>query len=218
MSNRAIVLSNGEIDRLRIVRERIMGWGEAMVVAADNGVRFAGPLGLFPDIVIGDMDSIDPDLRQLFERDRVSLIQAPTEKDETDLELALLEAARRGAQHIVVLGALGGRVDMSLANILLLTHPELADIQVEVWVGEQTLWLVKPPGTEIHGHAGDTLSLLPIGGDAHGVSTENCGYPLVDETLAFGPARGISNVLTAPQARVDLREGLLLAVHTPGKA
>ena len=218
MTQRAIVLSNGEIGELATVRQRVRDWGEALVIAADNGVRFAGPLGLFPDLIMGDMDSLDPGLLALFDKEPVTIIQAPVEKDETDLELALLEAAARGVEHIVVLGGVGARVDMTLANILLLIHPDLAGVRVELWVANQTLWLIRPPGGDVSGQPGDTLSLIPVGGDASSITTHNLHYPLENETLTFGPARGISNVLTASQARVDLGGGLLLAVHTPGRA
>jgi len=218
MAQRAIVLSNGEINELATVRQRVRDWGEALVIAADNGVRFAGPLGLFPDIILGDMDSLDPDLRGLFDIERVTVIQVPAEKDETDLELALLEAAGQGAEHIVVLGGVGGRIDMTLSNVLLLTHPDLAGVRVELWAANQTLWIIRPPGGDVSGQPGDTLSLIPIGGDATNITTQNLHYPLHDETLTFGPARGISNVLTAAQVRIDLGGGLLLAVHTPGRA
>ena len=218
MAQQTIVLSNGEIDELATVRQRVRAWGQALVIAADNGVRFAGPLGLFPNIILGDLDSLDPELRALFDKDSVAVIQVPAEKDETDLELALLEAAHRGAEHIVILGAIGGRLDMTLSNVLLLTHPDLLDVRVEVWAADQTLWIIRPPGGEVFGQPGDTLSLIPIGGDASGVTAYNLHYPLENETLAFGPTRGISNVLTADHAHVNLADGLLLAVHTPGRA
>jgi len=218
MAQQTIVLSNGEIDELATVRQRVRAWGQALVIAADNGVRFAGPLGLFPNIILGDLDSLDPELRALFDKESVSVIQVPAEKDETDLELALLEAAHRGAEHIVILGAIGGRLDMTLSNVLLLTHPDLLDVRVELWDADQTLWIIRPPGGEVFGQPGDTLSLIPIGGDASGVTTHNLHYPLENETLVFGPARGISNVLTADHAHVNLTDGLLLAVHTPGRA
>ena len=96
----------------------------------------------------------------------------------------------------------------------------LASCRVEVWSGDQTAWLIRPPGGLIKGESsGDTLSLIPLGGDALGMfPQQNLAYPLHNETLAVGPARGISNVVTASSARVSLHDGLLLAVHTPGRA
>lgn len=218
MDKRAIVLSNGTIDDPALLRRRLAGWGHAAVIAADAGLRHAGPLGLAADLVVGDFDSLDAGRRAGLEAAGVEVHPLPPAKDETDLELALLEAVARGAEQIVVLGAIGGRLDMTLANLLLLTHPRLAGVRVEVWHDAQTAWLIRPPGEDVSGQPGDTLSLIPLGGDAHGVTTTAMAYPLIDEVLAYGPARGVSNVLTDARAHVALRAGLLLAVHTPGRA
>jgi thiamine pyrophosphokinase len=143
---------------------------------------------------------------------------SPPEKDETDLELALLYAADHGATEIVIIGAFGGRVDMSVANLLLMTHPKLAGIHIEMWFGSQTAWIIRPPGDQVQGQVGDTLSLIPLIGEAEGVTTQNLAYPLNKEQLAAGPSRGLSNVFTDTTATIMLGEGILLAVHTPGHA
>ncbi len=217
-SVKALVLANGLLGDTEQARDRVTRWGVSLVIAADGGYYHAAALGLKVDVVIGDLDSLDSDLRAALEADGTHVEAVPAEKDETDLELALLYAAQQGADPIAVLGALGGRLDMTLSNMLLLTHPALAMTRVELWNGAQTAWLIRPPGGEIGGAVGDTLSLVPLGGHALGVTTQGLKYALRDETLAFGPARGISNVLTETTARVSLREGLLLAVHTPGRA
>lgn len=218
MTDRAIVLSNGTIEDVALLRERLAGWDDAAVIAADAGLRHAEALGLTADLVVGDFDSLDADQLELLEAAGVEIHALPPAKDETDLELALLEAAARGARQIVVLGAIGGRLDMTVANLLLLTHPRLVDVRVEVWYGAQTAWLIRPPGEGVTGKAGDTLSLIPLGGDAHGVTTTAMAYPLIDEVLAYGPARGVSNVMESDHGHVALRKGMLLAVHTPGHA
>jgi thiamine pyrophosphokinase len=219
MAQQAIILANGVLKDPAVLKARLAdhrgGW---LVIAADGGSQHAAALGLTIDAVVGDLDSIEPALRESLATTGASISAWPPEKNETDLELALLHAAAHGAGHIVVLGALGGRLDMTVANILLLTHPQMAGRRIELWDGPQTAWLVHPPGAGITGEPGDTLSLIPLGGDAHSVTTDGLAYALEDETLVFGPARGVSNILTAPQAHVALRSGLLLAVHTPGRA
>jgi thiamine pyrophosphokinase len=87
-----------------------------------------------------------------------------------------------------------------------------------VWHGGQTGWVIKPPGEDISGHPGDTISLIPLNGDALGITTEGLAYPLKDEGLTSGSVRGISNMLEKSSAHVKLLNGLLLVVHTPGKA
>lgn len=220
MEKRAIVLTNGHIQDPATIRSRLKGWSQAIVIAADGGSLYAETLGLQLHAVIGDLDSLSEDALIGLSTKQVDIhIQkSPAEKDETDLELALLYAAELGAMQIVVLGAFGGRLDMSIANLLLLTHPQLTGIRIEIWNGNQTAWIIRPPGDEIQGQAGDTLSLIPLHGEAKGVTTRNLAYPLHDETLPAGPSRGLSNVLTSNKACLSLQEGFLLAVHTPGRA
>jgi thiamine pyrophosphokinase len=214
----AIVLVNGQVDEIEAVRARLGDLPDAPVIAADAGARHAEPLGLRLDALVGDLDSLGADALARFQAAGVAIERSPTHKDETDFELALLHAMRGGAKRIVVLGALGGRLDMALANILLLVHPALASVRVELWNGRQTAWVIRPPGDEMAGRPGDTLSLIPLGDAAVGVTTHRLAYPLNDETLPLGPARGVSNVFETDSAQVDLRAGLLLAVHTPGHA
>jgi thiamine pyrophosphokinase len=107
---------------------------------------------------------------------------------------------------------------MALANIFLLVDPRLAGKEIVMWEGSQTAWVMRPMGGVIRGQAGDTVSLIPFGGDADGVTTHNLQYSLNGETLRFGPARGVSNVMTAAESQVDLARGTLLIVHTPGQA
>jgi thiamine pyrophosphokinase len=141
------------------------------------------------------------------------LMRYRPDKDETDTELALLEAVALGARQITLLGALGGRIDHELANILLLTMPQLAGVDTRIYDGRSYLSIVREHAI-VRGGAGDLVSLIPLAGDAKGVITEGLLYPLRGETLRFGPARGVSNVLTGSEARVSLQSGQLLLVHT----
>ncbi len=218
MTTCAIVLANGQVDNPDLIGQRLQDIDYNLVIAADGGSHHAEQLNLQIDVVIGDLDSLDESYREKLKAGGTRFEIAPAHKDETDLELALLYAIDQGANLIITLGLLGGRLDMSLANILLLTHPQLRKARVEIWNGSQTTWLIRPPGDQFSGQPGDTLSLIPLGGDAQGVKTHRLEYPLRDETLLFGPARGVSNVFLGSTAQVDLREGLLLAVHTLGRA
>lgn len=218
MGKHAIVLTNGHIEDPAITRFRLKDWTQAIVIAADGGNLHAETLGLQLHAVIGDLDSISAERLETLSAQDILIQRSPPEKDETDLELALLYALQQGVEKIVVLGALGGRVDMSIANLLLLTHPRLAQIHIEIWSGNQTAWIIRPPGDEFQGQVGDTLSLIPLNGPAKGVTTQNLAYPLCDEMLPAGPSRGLSNVLSGNTASIMLMEGILLAVHSPGRA
>jgi thiamine pyrophosphokinase len=109
-------------------------------------------------------------------------------------------------------------MDMTIANILLLAGANLASSRIEVWQGEQTGWVISPPGEDVTGHPGDTLSLIPLGGHASGITTKGLEYALRNEELSFAPARGISNLMKTPSVHIKLSKGLLLTIHTPGQA
>jgi len=210
---RAIVVANGELDDPARLKARLVDLGEARVIAADGGLHNCRKLGLQPETVIGDLDSIGPAEVLQLQKAGVQLLRRPPQKDETDLELALFRALELGIAQVVVVGALGGRLDMSLANLFLLAHPRLSELEIRLWSGNQTAWLLRPPGGEVGGRPGDSLSLIPIGGEATGVVTEGLEYPLRGESLQLGVPRGVSNVLTGSTAQVQLQTGLLLAVH-----
>jgi thiamine pyrophosphokinase len=213
---RVLIVANGEITSWE--HFPIDDGAFKIVIAVDGGYQHCQTLGIHVDIVIGDHDSLqERDLEEL-QHSGTQRLFYPAEKDEIDLELALIHAVEIGAEEIVVIGGLGGRFDMTLANLTLLAHPKLSGVLITFWHNQQKIWLLQPPGTEIKGNIGDTLSLLPFGGEARGIKTTNLAYPLQGESLPFGPARGVSNVFIGEIASISLESGMLLAVWTSGKA
>jgi thiamine pyrophosphokinase len=185
-----------------------------VVVAADSGVAHAVALGLVIDVAVGDFDSLDPGLLEAVEAAGTRVERHPTAKDATDLELALDVALDLGAARIVVLGAHGGRLDHFLANAFVLAAPQLAGVEVEALVGEALVSVVRPGhGLRFGGRAGDLVTVLPVHGPAEGVRTEGLLYPLHGEVLTIGTTRGVSNVLVATEAVVELTAGVALVVR-----
>lgn len=181
-------------------------------IAADGGARHFLQAGILPHIAIGDFDSLPAAMLEQLEAQGVQIERHPVHKDETDLELALLHALAGGARRIVVLAALGGRPDQHLANLQLLTHPALATVDVRMLHRDWEVFAINHAAT-IDGQPGQTVSLLPMTEQVEGIVTQGLYYPLRDETLRLGPARGVSNVLTERRATVTIRSGILLAMH-----
>jgi len=206
---RAIIIANGQIHDSDFYRSQVIPTD--LVICADGGANNALALGLQPDVVIGDLDSLDDDLHARLEKTHCQFVTHPAGKDETDLELALKYAVEQGVGEVLILGALGERLDHTLANILLLTLPELHSVRARILHGRQEAFLIRDE-TLIEGQVGDTLSLLPLTEEVTGIYTQGLEYPLENDTFYLGPTRGVSNVLTAPQARVRVGQGLLLAV------
>lgn len=208
---RAIIFANGDLNDAQAVQSLILP-GDVLI-AADGGSRHCRALNLIPDIIVGDFDSIDPADLDDWRSQGVQVVQHPARKNYTDLELALRHAHQIGADEILVLAALGARWDQTLANLLLPVSAELQDCSITLLDGKQEIRLLKGGDTlEVHGNPGDTLSLVAVGGEAVGVTTQWLEYPLNAETLHFGGTRGVSNVFLHQTARIHLYQGLLLCV------
>lgn len=186
--------------------------GGATVIAVDGGVDHALALGLPVHRAVGDFDSVTGAGLARVEAAGASVERHPAAKDLTDLELALGAATAAGARRIVVVGGRGGRLDHALANVLALAAPALAGVDLVALLDGSRVTVVRTTAV-FRGRPGSLLSLLPVGGPAVGVRTERLEYPLHDEDLPPGSARGLSNVLLAPTAQVSLRGGVLLAIQ-----
>jgi thiamine pyrophosphokinase len=192
-----------------------------LLLAADGGARHCRALGLRPSVVIGDFDSLDEEDLHHLRASGAELLRHPTRKDQTDLELAVRLALERGARQILILGALGARWDQSLANLLLVGAPGLETADLVIRDGPQEIRTLRAGASlELSGSPGDIVSLIPITGDALGVTTEGLDYPLTRGALRFGSTLGISNSLVGTSARITLEEGLLLCavIHHPASA
>jgi thiamine pyrophosphokinase len=190
---------------------------EAFVVAADGGLRLAGPLGLRADLVVGDLDSVDPAALAAAEDRGTRVERHPADKDRTDLALALDAAVAAGVRRITVVGGAGGRADHLLANWLLLASDAYAGCEMRAWSASARTDVVRAGRTtHLAAPVGSLVSLLPAHGAAHGVRTTGLRYPLDDEELLPGSSRGVSNVVEAPDATVALTGGVLLAVRPRG--
>ena len=217
MTRAAIVLAGGD----PVDAELKARLPEAfLVVAADSGLHQAGPLGLHVDCVVGDFDSADPAEVEAARAAGADVERHPPDKDATDLELALDAACARGAAQVTVVGGAGGRLDHFLGNVGVLASPRFAGVEVDAWFGDAYVRVLHGGGAAcaITGAPGSLVTLLPAGGDAHGITTAGLEYPLRGETLPAGTTRGVSNVLVGSVGSVVLEQGTLLVVQAFGGA
>jgi thiamine pyrophosphokinase len=208
--NRVIIVANGELPDLEKARSLVQN-GD-YIICADGGTRHALSLAVRPDLIIGDLDSAEPGLVQSFKTNGVEIELFPRDKNETDLELAINHAIEQEPSQIVILAALGGRLDQTLANIALLSDPRLSAIDLRLDDGLEEIFLCRDQ-VEVHGGSGDIVSLIPWQGAVSEVQTENLKWPLRKETLYPDKTRGISNEMLDDKARISIGSGLLLIVH-----
>jgi thiamine pyrophosphokinase len=223
----ALILADGDAPMRVELDAAWPGWDASigLVVAADGGARHAAALGVAIDAWVGDGDSLDPASLAALTAAGVPMDRHSPEKDESDTELAVRTAIERGAGGVVIVGGLGGtRIDHALANIGLLAMAELADRPAALLDGHARITLIRAPGPggavvrrALPGRVGALVSLLPFGPGVTGVTTEGLAYPLDDEPLPAGPARGLSNARTSGAAAVSVRSGLLLVVESAAR-
>ena len=213
---RAVIFANGKMDNPEKARARVNS-GD-LLIAADGGALHCLELGLTPDLVVGDFDSLQQEDLDVLESGGAEIIRYPARKDYTDLELALQHAVQRGAADILIIAALGARWDQTLANLLLPAAAALQKTCITLSDGPQEIRLLRGPDRlELLGQPGETVSLIPIGGPSVNITTQGLEYPLNGETLDFGSTRGVSNVMLAEDASIDLQQGLLLCIIIHGE-
>lgn len=206
----ALVLAGGDLPPLRLV-ERLVS-AATIVVAADGGLQHASALGVTPDLLVGDMDSVLPDLVGAYPGLEVE--RHRPDKDELDLELALAAARRRGAATAAVLGAFGTRLDHSLTALLAAARAAAAaePFRVSLHGGTSEAHLCAPalPLTATWPR-GTTVSLVALAGDAV-VDASGLAYPVVGLRLPFGAGLGVSNVSTADEVEVRSALGVVAVI------
>ena len=183
----------------------------SLVVAADAGLLLALDIGIAPDLVVGDMDSLsDRRILDGFAPGQVLLF--PQDKDETDTEIGLRVLRERGCADVTVAGGGGGRVDHLLAVAALFER----ESPPTRWVTDRADIRLIEGEFEAAGWEGSTVSFLPIGPQASGMRSEGLQWPL--DGLCFRRGYGgISNRVTAGRMRVWVRTGKLLMIRTLGE-
>ena len=207
---RILIFANGELPDLS--RARLLLHADDYVICADGGTRHALAFNLRPNVIIGDMDSAERDTLRNFKDSGISIDLYPRDKNETDLELAINRAIELNPKRIIIIAALGGRLDQTLANITLLADPRLSTFDARLDDGVEEVFICRDQA-EILGRSGDLVSLIPWQGAVAEVQTENLKWILNHETLYADKTRGISNKMTGNTASISIGSGLLLVVH-----
>ena len=184
-----------------------------LVIAADSGLSAFDAAGLEPDMLVGDMDSVPPDVHKKYEG-RLPERRLNCIKDDTDGVDALDLAIAQGADMITLLGALGGRLDHALANVMLLVRAHRKGVKAEIL--SETVRISRVDGyASLCGAKGDTVSFLPLG-RAEGVTLRGFFYPLDRHTLGSDHPLGVSNIITDDQAEAEVESGDLILFHYYG--
>jgi len=207
---RALIFANGLLPDLEAARKLVQA--NDVLYAADGGASHILRLGLLPAWVVGDLDSLSKEELGLLKAAGVRIVRHPINKDLTDLELTINCALEEGHHKLVIMAALGGRLDMILSNLNLLTRPDLIEIDIRLDDGVEQVFFVRNE-VLISGKAGDIISLLPWGRMVDKVTTIGLRWPLNNENLNPFETRSISNEMLTSEAMIRIGSGLLLCIH-----
>jgi len=206
----AIIFVNGELNHPQKVRQFLHK--NDYLIAVDGGLRHLIALNLMPDLVVGDLDSITPEMFKFIESNQIPKLQLDIHKNETDLEIAIQTAFELDYKDIILIGAIGNRVDHTLENIFILAKPVWENINFTITDGTQDIFLIRSEKT-FPGNINDIVSLIPLTAIVSGVMTEGLYYPLNHEDLFRENARGISNLMVSNEAMVQIKSGILICFH-----
>lgn len=211
----AVIIAGGEIkDHARMRKLLLSSCGDnALIISADGGIYNTLKLGFKPHIVIGDMDSIGKNIKKKYGDglSGVEFIPALREKDESDSQLAVGHAVGMGIKNITLAGAAGGRIDHTLANIMLLASPGFRDADIRILTETMEVFFVDRSCT-IKGGPGKLISIFSLTPHTKFIKTDGLKYRLKNERLDLSPVRGLSNVFTGKEAALDFRDGKLLII------
>jgi thiamine pyrophosphokinase len=212
----ALIIANGIIINPEKLRKILLSGycvpERTMIISVDGGLSNTLRMGFRPDLIIGDMDSIDRSKeKEISGLAEVDHITSNPQKDQSDTQLAVDHAVKLGMGSIFITGATGGRIDHTLANILLLASPGLNDISSSIITDDSEI-SVLGSSASIAGSPGKLISIFSLTPYTYFTGTSGLKYPLLDEKLYFSPVRGLSNKFTEESAEINIREGKLLII------
>lgn len=193
------------------------------LMVADSGMDFLYRNKIVPDVIAGDFDSVSEEAYQYFlemkeksseTEGHLEILKLNPVKDDTDTEFVIREAIRRGAKEICILGATGTRLDHVMANVNLLGIGLEKGVSIELVDAHNRIRMISDAlEIEKSNQFGEFVSILPVKGNAKGVTLKGMKYPLKDADVACFSSLGVSNEIVEEVARISVREGTLLVIE-----
>lgn len=212
MGKTVFVVSNGDLRDTGFLEKEIGRIGDPVIICTDGAARIMKGLGRVPDLIVGDMDSVDEETLTYFEGKGSRIVRYAAAKDETDTQIALERAFEMAPERIRIFGALGGRIDHALANISLLVMCAKRGVDAKI-IDENCELFVVDRECVIEGEEGETVSLLPLSTEVKGITLDGFKYPLSGAVMEIGTPYGISNRLAGTQGTIVVKERYLLVIR-----
>jgi thiamine pyrophosphokinase len=208
---KAAIISNGDIGHGEKLKSKLPEFD--MVICCDGGIRHLSVLGLEPDLIVGDFDSVDHALLDKYKRKGVPVKSFPAIKNETDTELAVNTAIELRANQVSLIGAIGSRWDHSYANVMLLVKLAKLNISAEILHSHNHI-SVTDEKFSFSSDPGQIISLLPLGENVIIHSVKGLQYPIDNQEMPLDTPYGISNIFLEENVEIVIKSGWLMAVLT----
>lgn len=209
---RVCIILNGEIKNYDYIKSIVNKNNYDYIICADGGANHSYNMDITPDYIIGDLDSISSKIVEFYKSKDVKFEKFPSKKDETDTEICVYLANRLNAKEIDFIGALGGRLDHMIANINLLYYVRNKGIYTKIISEDENIYIAINEEIIINGDIGDTISVIPLNGDAKGVTLKKLEYPLKNYDMKFSLPLGISNVMLDKKCSIKVEKGSLIII------
>ena len=207
------ILLNGKINDYSIIKQFIKNQNYDYIICADGGANHAYKMNITPNYIIGDSDSINKEVIDFYKKQNILFEEFPSKKNETDSELCILLSKSLNASKIDLFGTLGGRIDHTLANINLLYYIREQEIIPRIISEQEEIYIATNECVKIKGNVNDIISIIPIKGDAKGVTLENLEYPLNNYDMNYSTPLGISNIMLSEECKIAVKKGSLLIIR-----
>lgn len=208
---KALIIAYGSLRDCRwLIKEAA---SSDVILCADGGLEHAARCGITPDYMIGDFDSVSDKTLEEFKTAGVRYIMYPPEKDYTDTEICMDKAIKLGADEICIAAGIGSRADHSLGNIGLLHILMEKGIKSYLISDDCTIYMCRNDSFSLKGEIGDTVSIIPYGGNIEGITLKGLKYPLDNAPISLGKPTGISNVMVDSECTISVKKGEIIIVH-----
>lgn len=209
-----LIVSGGNID-LTFLQDYCSNNMIQTIIAVDKGLENLYKLNIIPNHIVGDLDSVDMDIFNYYiNNPNIQIHKYIPEKDFTDTDIALNLAISLHSTNITIIGAIGTRIDHTLANIHILTTSLNANIPCQIIDRNNKIYLIDKPLTLQKSKTyGKYISLIPLTSSVDELTLKGFKYPLENYSLVVGKSLGVSNEITQDTASIELKQGILVVIE-----
>lgn len=208
---KGLVVSNGEINDLNQLKD--ISKSVDFIISVDGGTNYILKANIKPDLVVGDLDSIEKDVLNKIKEENIQVLKFPSHKDYTDTELALKYLVDRKFEEIILMGVIGTRIDHTLANIYLLYNLFQKGIKGMI-INEKNTIYITDNELEIEKEEGTFVSVIPINSSGAKVTLKGFLYETDRDDFHFSSTFGISNEIVERKGYIKVEEGICLIVKS----